>query len=140
MPTSCVFIRRKNFLDGKEHVRFLSPELFSLGGGMTQLMKRQRKGTWPLQLSTLKFHSGGPVFFSEVFLTFSLLQRQSLSPGLGQRQELGWNGDENDVVISLTDYLSFLVQGCRVYIRKSHFDCRSRNILRISFISIEPDI
>ena len=82
MPTSCVFIKKKAFPRWKEiHKIFFTRPL--LPGRRNDLAddEREKKHKAPVALYTGLLYSGGPVF-PQVYLTLSLLQRQSLSPDL----------------------------------------------------------
>ena len=82
MPTSCVFIKKKAFPRWKEiHKIFFTRPL--LPGRRNDLAddEREKKHKAPAALYTGLLYSGGPVF-PQVYLTLSLLQRQSLSPDL----------------------------------------------------------
>lgn len=120
MPTSCVFIKKKAFPRWKEihKISFTRP---LLPGRRNDLAddEREKKHKAPAALYTGLLYSGGPVF-PQVYLTLSLLQRQSLSPDLEQKQKLSWKADY--IVISLTDYSSLFHSG----VQGSYWEIRHR--------------
>lgn len=99
--------------------------------------EREKKHKAPAALYTGLLYSGGPVF-SQVYLAlFSPTEAEPIPrPGV----ELGVGLERTLYTHIPNKLLVFFIQGCRVYIGKSDIECRSRNILRTSFISIELNI